>query len=128
MKKIVLDIGNCNPDHASIVNMLNKYFDVQVLRAHQLSDALAILKRETVDLVLVNRKLDIDYSDGLDIIRYLKQESPWKSLPVMLVTNYAEHQQAAVELGAEYGFGKLETGKPATHERLAKILANPSPS
>ena len=26
--------------------------------------------------------------------------------PVMLVTNYPEHQQAAVEAGAEPGFGK----------------------
>ena len=40
----------------------------------------------------------------------------------MIVTNYAEHQAAAVAMGAEIGFGKLELQKSATLERLAKFL------
>jgi hypothetical protein len=40
----------------------------------------------------------------------------------MLITNYPEHQQQAMELGAELGFGKLELNKPETHRQLAKFL------
>lgn len=122
MTKTVLDIGNCNPDHASIQRMLTSKYDVVVLRAHQLSDALPLLEKQNVDLIVINRKLDIDYSDGMEILRHLKQNSATKSIPVMIVTNYPEHQLAAVAEGAEYGFGKLEYAQPSTHERLSKFL------
>ena len=41
----------------------------------------------------------------------------------MLITNYPEHQDAAVEIGALRGFGKLEHQKPETHDKLSQILA-----
>lgn len=122
MTKTVLDIGNCDPDHASIQRMLTSKYDVVVLRAHQLSDALPLLEKQNVDLIVINRKLDIDYSDGMEILRQLKQNSATKSIPVMIVTNYPEHQLAAVAEGAEYGFGKLEYAQPSTHERLSRFL------
>ena len=40
----------------------------------------------------------------------------------MLLSNYPEHQDEAVAIGAERGFGKLEYGDPETRERLAKFL------
>ena len=39
----------------------------------------------------------------------------------MLVTNYAEHQEEAVAVGAERGFGKLELNEQ-TAQRLKPIL------
>jgi len=72
--------------------------------------------------VLVNRKLDCDYSDGVDVIRQIKADPELAEIPVMLITNYAEHQEAAVAIGALRGFGKLEYGKPETLERLQPIL------
>jgi CheY-like chemotaxis protein len=122
MTQTVLDIGNCNPDHASIQKMLTSKYDVVVLRAHQLSDALELLGKQTVDFIVINRKLDIDYSDGIEILRHLKKDSATKSIPVMIITNYPEQQQAAVAEGAEYGFGKLEYAQTATHERLSRFL------
>ena len=122
MTKTVLDIGNCNPDHSSIQRMLTSKYDVVVLRAHQLSDALELLGKQKVDLIVINRKLDIDYSDGIEILRHLKQDSATKSIPAMIITNYPEQQLAAVAEGAEYGFGKLEYAQPSTHERLSRFL------
>ena len=122
MTKTVLDIGNCNPDHHAIQRMLTSHYDVVVLRAHQLSDALQLLSQTKVDLVVINRKLDVDYSDGIEILRHLKQAAAYKSLPVMIITNYPEQQLAAVAEGAEYGFGKLQYSEPATHERLMRFL------
>jgi len=122
MRKIVLDVGNCGPDHAALSAMLLQGFNAEILKADQWSDTLQVLQSQHVDLVLVNRKLDIDYSDGLEIIRRMKSDPRLQSIPVMLITNYAEHQQAAVALGAEYGFGKLELRAPETKYRLAKCL------
>jgi DNA-binding response OmpR family regulator len=122
MTKTVLDVGNCNPDHYAIRDMLKSSFSVNVLRADQLSDALDILNRESVDLVLVNRKLDIDYSDGMDIISTLLGHTKFQSIPVMLVTNLEEHQTAAIEAGAKAGFGKSSLRTPETHSRLAAVL------
>lgn len=121
-QSVVLDVGNCAPDHASIKRMLLANFDVEVLQTHQAQDSLALLRKQPVDLVLINRKLDCDYSDGTEILKQIKSDNQIASLPVMIVTNYAEHQAAAVAMGAEVGFGKLELQKPATLERLAKFL------
>jgi CheY-like chemotaxis protein len=122
MTKTVLDIGNCNPDHASIERMLTSRYDVAVLRADQLNDTIELLRKHKVDLIVINRKLDIDYSDGIEILRHLKHDNDTKSIPVMIISNYPEQQLAAVAEGAEYGFGKLEYSQPSTHERLSRFL------
>lgn len=120
--RYVLDVGNCGPDHSALSAMLRKHFDVEMLRSDQLSDTLEILERQPVDLILINRKLDIDYSDGMEILRQIKQSEAFQDIPVMLITNYAEHQQQAVAQGALLGFGKLELRSPETLERLRSIL------
>lgn len=122
MRKTVLDVGNCGPDHAALSAMLRKGFDAEILQADQWNDTKAILQSHSVDLVLVNRKLDIDYSDGIEIIRRMKSDPVFQAIPVMLITNYPEYQQVAVGLGAEYGFGKLELQTPETKARLARCL------
>ena len=122
MKKTVLDVGNCSPDHSAIKRMLTSLYDVEVLQADQLVDTQRILESQNVDLILINRKLDIDYSDGMDILKSLKSGDATRHIPVMLVTNYPEHQQAAVEAGGVYGFGKLELNSPQTRERLGQYL------
>ena len=45
---------------------------------------LSQLKTGQFDLVLVNRKLDVDYSDGIEVIRMLKTDPDAASVPVML--------------------------------------------
>jgi CheY-like chemotaxis protein len=121
MPKRVLDVGNCQPDHAAIKGLLSR-FGCEVLQAHAAEDALAALRAGGVDLVLVNRKLDVDYSDGIEIIRQIKADPQLAKTPVMLITNYAEHQDAAEAIGALRGFGKLEFGKPEAIERLQAVL------
>lgn len=123
MTKRVLDVGNCVPDHASICRLIETNFDARVLQAHGPEDALSELRKGGVDLVLVNRKLDRDYSDGLDIIQQIKQDPEIASTPCMLITNYAEHQEVAMQAGAERGFGKQELASPATRTQLTKFLA-----
>ena len=42
----------------------------------------------------------------------------------MLITNYDEHHEAAMKIGALRGFGKLDLAKPATVEQLQPILGS----
>jgi CheY-like chemotaxis protein len=120
--KRVLDVGQCVPDHAAIRSLAERRFGAQVVGADDLEQTLAALGEGLFDLILVNRKLDVDYSDGLEIVRRLKADPRWAGIPVMLVTNYPEYQQQAVALGAEPGFGKAQLSSPATLEKLAKFL------
>lgn len=122
MPKRVLDVGQCVPDHAAIRRMLESRFGAAVEQTHGADDTLARLREGPVDLVLINRKLDADYTDGIEIVKAIKADPELAATPVMLVTNYAEHQVAAVEAGAVPGFGKDALRAPATEERLARLL------
>lgn len=123
MPKRVLDIGNCVPDHRAIATLITSQFDAQVIAADQWQDAREQLRQQAFDLVLVNRKLDIDYSDGIEVIRQLKADAELSAIPVMMITNFAEHQQQAIEAGAVEGFGKQSLRDPATREKLAAFLS-----
>lgn len=122
MPKHVLDVGNCGPDHSAIRNLVEQNFDARVQQAHDLAGALAALDNRRPDLVLVNRKLDIDYSDGMAILRHMKSEPRWADIPVMLITNYPEYQAEAIAAGAVSGFGKQELRSSETLSKLAQYL------
>jgi CheY-like chemotaxis protein len=122
MPKIVVDCGNCGPDYNAIRQMVQANFDAVVLQTHGLEDTLELLSQRHVDLITVNRKLDRDYTDGMDVIRGIKADARYADLPVMLVTNYEEHQEAAEKEGAVRGFGKLSVREPSTVTLLQKYL------
>lgn len=122
MSKRVLSVGQCFPDAIAITNFLRKNFDVEVVSTDLPADTWEQLRSGEFDLVMINRKLDRDYSDGLDIIKQIKADTEFAETPVMLVTNFAEHHEAAVAAGAEYGIGKNDYHDPAAVERLRPFL------
>lgn len=121
--KRVLNVGQCSADHYSLRRLIEVSFGAEVVAAHDADTALDALREGSFDLVLVNRLLDADGSDGLEIVRAIQADAALRATPVMLVTNYAEYQEQAVAAGAEPGFGKSSLQKPETRERLAKFLA-----
>lgn len=120
-QKTVLSVGQCRPDGAAISHYLSSSFGVRLLTADLADEALKLLDENSVDLVLINRKLDVDYSDGLEILSRIRNERK-NNVPVMLVSNFAEWQEKAVSMGALYGFGKAELNRPETRQRLAAVL------
>jgi CheY-like chemotaxis protein len=122
MKKRVLDVGNCNMDHSSISKVLASGFQAEVVRAHTFSEAIGAVDQQVFDLVLVNRQLDRDGSSGLAVIEEIKRRPETSGMPVMMITNFADHQQKAIASGAEPGFGKKDLHSAETHEKLAKFL------
>ncbi len=122
MSKRVLSIGQCVPDDGAILRFLSTHFDIQMVRAVDEQDALARIRTEPYDLILVNRKLDIDHSDGLEVIRSIQADPDINTTAVMLVSNYPDAQEKAIQIGAEMGFGKMEYNKAEVIERLGKFL------
>jgi CheY-like chemotaxis protein len=120
--KRLLDVGQCAADHGAIAHLIRRLVEADVAEADGLDDALAQLRAASFDLVLVNRRLDADASDGLEVIRHIKADPQLASIPVMLVSNYAEYQQQAVAAGAEMGFGKAELAAASTRKRLEEFL------
>ncbi|APZ92511.1 response regulator transcription factor [Fuerstiella marisgermanici] len=120
--RTVVSIGQCRPDTAAITHFLKSNFDVEVVSTDLPEDSLAAIRSMDVHLVLINRKLDADYSDGLEILKTLKEDSELADIPVMLVSNFSDWQQIAVDAGATYGFGKAELQSPDTIERVRGVL------
>ena len=123
MSSRVLSIGQCGFDHGAIRHQLQTWFNAEVIPAHDRSSALAAALEGPWALILVNRVLDADGSPGLEIIHALKADPRTASIPVMLVTNYPEHQQQAALAGAALGFGKATLSDAETRARLAAFLA-----
>ncbi|OYP34891.1 response regulator [Rhodopirellula sp. MGV] len=124
MTKTVVDCGNCGPDFHSIRQFMTSNFDAVVIQTHGADDTLKVMRSRHVDLVTVNRKLDRDYTDGIDVVKIIKADDEVGHTPVMLVTNYEEHQQAAVAAGGVHGFGKLSLRDPETVELLQPYLGS----
>ena len=54
-----------------------------------------------------------------EVLEAIKSDPHLAEVPVMLVTNYPEHQALAVAAGAVPGFGKNALNSPQTRECLA---------
>jgi DNA-binding response OmpR family regulator len=121
MTKRVLDVGNCDPDHSSITRLLQQNFAVDVVRVHNQAGAMSELEKSGFDLVLVNRLMDKDGSSGLEIIKAMKTGASAET-PVMMITNFPDHQALAVAAGAEPGFGKAALSSSETLSLLTKYL------
>jgi CheY-like chemotaxis protein len=121
--KRVLSVGQCGFDNSGIGRTIRRHFAAQVLTADSAQEAIEALGQGDISLVLVNRVLDADGSAGMDLIKRIKSDPALEPVPVMLVSNYEEAQEEAVEAGAIPGFGKATLEHPPTIERLKHYLA-----
>lgn len=118
----VLSVGQCAMDNGSITRVLREKFGATVVPVPTAEDALNAAREGGYALVLVNRVFDADGASGLELIRRLKSEPQTSGMPVMLVSNYEDAQQQAVNAGAERGFGKGALTDAATEELLKAHL------
>ncbi|TWT43676.1 hypothetical protein RAS1_00750 [Phycisphaerae bacterium RAS1] len=85
-------------------------------------EALAALSRRAYALVLVNRLIYDDQSDGMELIARMKSSQAAAATPVMLISNFPDAQARAVSAGAVPGFGKSALASPRTRAMLAAYL------
>lgn len=120
-KKVAL-VGHCGADSAYLrIAVSGAAKDVSVLTAEDESSLTKYIS-DGVDLVLLNRQLDYGFSteEGVELIRDLRLKHP--HLKLMLVTNYDNVQQQAIQAGALPGFGKRELGSAKVKELLRNAL------
>jgi hypothetical protein len=118
----VLLVGHCGPD-SSFLRMAVKKADpaVQIVAADDDTELSKVLV-DGVDLILFNRELGYGFEqpEGVAMIARLRTTNP--KLRMMLVSNYTDAQQRAVQAGGLPGFGKREIGQPWVTELLKSAL------
>ncbi len=124
MTRKILDVGQCNADHSRITDLLNKHFDVEIYRAHSHDEAIQMALDHAMDLILINRLLDSDSTPGMDVLNSLKTNPSTSNTPVMLVSNYQDAQDAAIQSGAVIGFGKAKLDTEETKLALSRHLTD----
>ncbi len=122
MTRQVVLIGHCGPD-ASYLRMAvsSALRGAKITMVDEQKDLQRALD-DGADLLLFNRVLDygFDTDEGVEMIRKLRQTHP--HVKSMLVSNFAEAQQAAIAAGALPGFGKREIGSKRVTELLRDAL------
>jgi hypothetical protein len=75
-----------------------------------------------VDLILFNRELSYGFEPdtGVEMVRLLRKT--YGQLPMMVVSNFPEVQNAAQVAGALPGFGKREIGGPRVTSLLRAAI------
>jgi CheY-like chemotaxis protein len=120
-KKVLL-VGHCGPDGSYLrlaVRSADKSAQVRLVDGEE---ELQAALREGADLVLVNRVLDFGFAEngGIEMIQRLRALYP--AVKFILISNYADAQEAAVKAGALQGFGKGDIGSPTATALLKKGL------
>ena len=117
----ILDVGQCGFDGPRMARLWHEALGAEVDCANTGDDAVEMLQRTDYDVVLVNRVLAADDSSGLQVIERLLALR--REIPVMLVSDRMDAQDAAVRLGAVRGFGKAHLGERATLDLVSRVAS-----
>ena len=126
MRKRVVLVGHCGPDSSylrAVISSVDRGVDISAVDDDQ---SLNAALQSGVDLVLFNRMLDYGFEEveGAKVIARVHKQFPQAKL--MMVSNYAEAQAAAIAAGALPGFGKRELGSSRVKEVLKSVLSDTS--
>ncbi len=119
--KNVLVVGHCDLDNPQITSLLEKNFSVKVMRVKLLKKVIEYLEKQDYDLVIINRIGAFDQESALELIKKIKEDGRFK-VPLMMVTNYKDQMDNAVEEGAVPGYGKDKLHDKNTIELLSPYL------
>lgn len=119
--KIVLVVGHCDLDHPQVTSLIENNFSAKVTRVKLLKQTKQYLEKRNYDLVIINRIGAFDQESGIELLKEIKKDGLFKA-PLMLVTNYKEQMDLAVESGAVSGYGKDKLYSKETKSLLEKYL------
>lgn len=110
-------------DDPLLYEMYKMKFDVSKLHllvSHGGYDGLAVAKREKPDLILLDIKMDD--LNGFEVLKRLKADPSLQNIPVFLLTNMGEKDNAekGLKLGAE---AYIMKAKVLPSEIVAKVTA-----
>jgi len=98
-KKIILAIDDMPSNLIAIKNILEPMFDVRLVKEG--GQALALLKREKIDLVLLD--IEMPGYNGFELSQAMREDPALAPLPVIFVTTHATPSfvRRAAEAGAK---------------------------
>ena len=97
-KKVILAVDDLPSNLIIIQKILEPLFDVRLVKAGE--QALALLKREKVDLVLLD--IEMPGHNGFELLALIREDPALATLPVVFVTTHASRSfiLRAAEAGA----------------------------
>ncbi len=116
----VLSVGSCSSDDARLARVVAAETGSAFQAAFDPDEALEKIAKEDYSLILVNRVIDGDGSSGVDFIA--RARASGVSVPLMLISDHADAQAAAVANGALPGFGKRGLFSPETGKLLKEAI------
>ncbi|MFH0914184.1 MAG: response regulator [Chloroflexota bacterium] len=100
MKEKILIVED-NPENLSLMEMILRARDYNLLRATDGEEALAVAVREKPDLIVMD--IQLPKLSGLEVTSRLRQLPEFEHLPILAVTAFAsqEDEQQTLEAGCD---------------------------
>jgi len=95
MKIMIVD--DCQTTR-KILSLYLKSRGFEVISADNGLDAIEKLATHTVNMILTD--LDMPYMDGIELIKTIRSDPNWSSLPILMVTTEADPEERARALKA----------------------------
>lgn len=109
-------------DEVHILELLSynlEYNGYRVLKAETGEEAMALLEKESIDIVLLDWMLP--GIDGIEVLKRIRANREWCTLPVILLT--AKGDEISKVVGLEIGSDDYMVKPFGIHELLARIKA-----
>ncbi len=112
-------VGHCGPDAFALQSSIMGFVPGSVIHRINSLDELST-KMNDLSLLVVNRVLDgqFDSESGIELIQNLDEGTP----PAMLISNFPESLQEAVDAGGVMGYGKQKMRSPEAETALKNAL------
>ena len=125
--RTVLIVDDSRTSQMLVKTTLQRLSGVQFLTADDGEQALAVVERSHVDLMVTD--INMPKMDGIELIRAVRQKRDAKSLPILIITAKGEEQarDQGLALGANaYVLKPLSARELAEH--ASRLLAEPAPA
>lgn len=116
--KKALIVGHCHVNSPRLSQIV-KQLGITPVRISSKDDLFKFLREDSDVLILVNRIFESTGEEGISVIEEVKALFP--DTKVMLVSNYAESQDQAVQFGAIKGFGNASDDEKISDRIKATI-------
>lgn len=118
-KKTILIADDSPTMRAMLVSTIEAVGDYRIVEASSGFEALRLLPREKVDLILT----DINMPDinGLELISYLRNNENYLAIPVIIIST--EGSQKDIDKGKSLGANEYLI-KPIDHTRLQALISS----
>ncbi len=117
-KKTILIADDSSTMRSMLISTIETLGDYRIVEASSGFEALRLLPRENVDLILT----DINMPDinGLELISYLRNNSNYQSIPVFIIST--EGSQKDIDKGKQLGANEYLI-KPIDHSKLQALIS-----